>query len=264
MRKILFFVLLLLASLSTHAAYRSSSKATGTSDTVSVAKPAGLADGDTVTLAVRDPGQTAPTITWPSGFTQRGRATNSGASAGRAESISVATKENVTAASEPANYSISTSGGGGSDLTAEAVANSGRANSAPTVTTTNDAGTGTSTVSIPLAGGTAATGDDAIWFGAISYNGASSPWVTTPPAGYTLRQDQGDTGAFYGGNIGGATKDALSSGAIGTLTGSAALASASADSYGIVILLPASGGGGTVVNPITNKGGAAASPITLQ
>jgi hypothetical protein len=234
-------------------AHRFTTGATGTGDTVTITKATltglGFVDGDTLTLVMRQPG--SQTITWPSGYSTNGTATNSGAGSGRAESTAVAVKYVASVASEPSSYTVSIGGSNGDTITLEIMCHSGRNNSAATVTATNNAASSASPVSIPLAGGTAATGDDAIWVGCISYTGASTPWVTTPPGSYTLRQDQSLSGAFYGGNVGICTRDALASGAIGTLTGSAALTSASADSYGLVVLLPVLSAGGSIKSLLT-------------
>jgi hypothetical protein len=118
---------------------------------------------------------------------------------------------------------------------------SGRGTGHTFFTQTSDQNSNASPVTCALASGTAATGDDIAWFGGIDPTSFSTGWVEGDPAGYTTRSN-----ASVGWvTCGLATKDNVSSGAVGTLSGTFTQAGKVAGFLGFVLALPVAGGGGT-------------------
>lgn len=230
-------------------AYLASHSAVGSgTDDVVLNRPAGTADGHQLAYCIES---YAETVTW--GFTPAASGTFTvDGSHTRAATWAWATK---VAASEPATRTISIGGAGGADVKGIVVCLSGRTSAAPTPQGTNDAGNGASPVSAPLTGVTAASGDDIVIFFGCGSGNASGTWVLTAPTDYTLRETATDTGAFFGGGLGATTRDNVSAGATGTLTGTWTLAANSGESAGVVLAFAASGGGGGVTaKPLLLRG----------
>ena len=118
------------------------------------------------------------------------------------------------------------------------VAFSGRDNTAAAVvsTPTVDNSSASSPISIALTGLTAATGDDIAWFAHLDKS-AADPWTFSAPASYTERQDS-DNGDYLTATT--ATRDNVSSGATGTVTGTATRSSGSTGAgwSGVMVALP--------------------------
>lgn len=91
-------------------------------------------------------------------------------------------------------------------------------------------------------GVTALTGDDLFWFGALDVNAASATNTFTQPTGYTSQGSSVDTVDQFN-VIAAATKDNVSAGATGTVSGTLTH-SGSAGWDAFVIRIPAAGGGG--------------------
>lgn len=226
-------------------AYRASSATTAIVDSptssVSVNSPVGVQVGDIVVIAILSNGSTTRTYTWPSGFTEQARLGAPGAIA-HDDTIAIATK--VATGSEPASYSITQSTAAAALLVCGAWA--GRETTAPvTFATTTVAAGGATSVTITLNGGTAAAGDDLIWFGGLSQS--NTAWTMTPPSGYAT--DGNVSHANNSNQILVASKDGVSAGATGSIAGSAT-GTVGADSFGIVISLAQAAT--AVYDPITS------------
>lgn len=142
-----------------------------------------------------------------------------------------------------ASYAFSIGGANGTTPSAIAVANTGRIVGIPTrFVATPYTGGSASPVSIPLTGLTAVAYDDILWMGSVTSTATGTPaWVTTPPSGYTSRQEASQTdSAGDGGTSCLATLDNASAGATGTLTGSSASSGKNGDYFGLVVALPVS------------------------
>lgn len=221
-------------------AYRSGSSITGSNDSVTVPLPAGTQDGDWLVYII---GNEQQAITSWGGFTPD--ATASFTTDGGDSRVGGAIVGLRLASSEPANRTITIGGGDAAPVRAACIALSGRSSSVPSLAAvTNDAGGGTGTVSTPLTGVTATAGDDIIVCSAVIANNTSGTWVFTPPASYTSQQSATTAALFYAGGVNLSTRENVSAGATGTLTGSWALASTTGETCGLVIAFPASGGGG--------------------
>lgn len=224
-------------------AYRSSAQvatASGTSTSLTVNAPAGLAQNDIVTLFWVNGGTDTSTITWPAGFTQF--TPDASTSAPDTKTIRAAWKR--AGASEPSTYQVSTDIGGGDKCILIAVAHSGRhLTNPPVAVATTQLVAQTDPVSINATGFTASAGDDAIWFAAQSggVGEAVFLWTYSAPASYTERQEAA-ADAYTSGVV--ATRDNLSAGATGTITGTMTSGDADTSGYGaFVIQLPAAAGG---------------------
>jgi hypothetical protein len=191
----------------------------------------------------------ATTVTFPAGFTQL--ATQ--ARTGDGQQSAVAWKR-LTGA-DSGTYTVSWTGS--NEAMIQAFAFSGRhATDPPTISTTAGNNTGnTSPVSIAANGVTNLAGDDNLWISApdIWVGGA---WSHTAPTGYTKQED---TTADFD-CLCGATKENVSAGATGTVTGTLTLSGKQASWSAWLVRLPvASGGGGSrgvfMTPPLNGVGG---------
>lgn len=238
-------------------AYRSVVTGTGANDTLNLdVSGAGIQDGDELIGIVRS----AETVTW-SGFTPAVTSCTVDGNVTRAGTTQIFRKR---ASSEGSSYTVAIGGGNGVAFNVILVIVSGRTNTAPTITTTNDAAEGASPQNIPLTGVTAADGDDIILVNAGESGNAAGTWaITSVPTNYTSRGTATLTGVFSGGFINVATRDNVAAGATGTLTSVATLAGQSVETYGAVIRLASAGGGGPVEATISNAS-PQASPVTMN
>lgn len=217
-------------------AYRDSTDISGNTNSLTVAAPAGLAENDVITLFWVNGGSNASTITWPSGFTEIANA-----SVGSPDTKTIKVARKVAGASEPANYTVTSST---SDFcTLKAIAHSGRDTgaSAYTVQTTTNTTNAASPVSVDATGLTAASGDDILWL-AAAVSADAGIWTYTPPTNYTEQEDSG-AASYTSSTV--ATRDNVSAGATGTLSGTQTRAGASGGYGAVVIAYPAAGGGGS-------------------
>lgn len=196
-------------------AYRSSTSAGGSTTTVTVAVPAGAATDDIAILVVGVDEFQAQTITWPSGFTQLG---NTLILAPDGAILAFAWKR-LTGA-DSGNYTITLSSSTGDHL-AECALFSGRHTTNPPVASTIATNTtaNSSPISVDATGLTAVTGDDLLWIGAADTTAGNGGTSWSPPSTFTEQKDDVNAGptGFCNGSI--ATKDNVSSGATGTITG---------------------------------------------
>jgi hypothetical protein len=222
-------------------AYSASTTAVGTggADQVTINVPTN-SDGDVLVFLTDHWNET---VTW--GFTPAATGTfNVVGNSGREGHFMWATK---VASSEPANYTISLGGGNGFTVKAVAASFSGRSSATPSASTaTDDAGNSATPISTPLGGVTAASGDDIVIVTGVASSNVTGSSTFTAPANYTTRQNASNTGAFDGGGVAIATRDNVSAGATGTLTGSWVLGSGNADTAGAVLAFAASGGGSSI------------------
>lgn len=206
-------------------AYRSSSiNGANTSTAPTVAVPSGVATNDIILLLC---GFDQPTATfsgkWPSGFTQLDEQT---ISAPDGQQVGIAWKRTTGADSGSYTLTASPSNNAASrDWVLIAAAFSGRdvvqtpvASTAAVNTTAN-----TSPVTVTANGLTAVAGDDLAWLCGPDMSGAETT-VFTAPTSYTLQQttDQGFTTAAA------ATRDNVSAGATGSVSGSFTLSAGDA------------------------------------
>lgn len=225
-------------------AYRASSAVTtsnSASSSTSVNAPVGVQAGDIVVIVILSRGVTGVTYTWPSGFTEAAVNSRNGSLA-HSDTYAVATK--VATGSEPASYSVTQS----SALSALMVcaAWTGRSSTPVTFATTTNPGGFATSGSIALNGGTAASGDDIAWIGMLSQN--SVAWTISNPSGYSSAANISTAG--NNDQIQLSYKDAVSSGATGTISGTATESgSTGADPFGIVIALSAAAS--ATLDPIT-------------
>lgn len=225
--------------------YKDQSSAVGESsnDSVTIGQPATTADGDLMCYLAESHGET---VSW--GFTpgagETGVFTTDGNS-GRPTEYRWATR---IAESEPASRTITIGGGNGIRAKATCVVLSGRASAVPSAlqATSNNAGSSVTPISTVLAGLTAASGDDiVIVTGAASTNMTTGSAAFAAPTNYTTRATASTTaGAFDRGGVAIATRDNVSAGATGALTGSWSLGTGHADTAGVVLAFAAAGGGG--------------------
>lgn len=181
------------------------------------------------------------TFTWPAGFIQRGATVENTSNNGAGATMAFA--EKPVAASEPGTYDVTVSTPG-YDLAVAATYCTGRSSSGLAsgnyAHTPGPAGTsGSSPVTCPLNGLTAANGSDVLVFEVLMLGsfGATVNW--TPPSSYTQRTQINTT---YAIDMGIASRDSVSAGATGTLTASAAPSASGGDSLGIVVEMPAGSG----------------------
>lgn len=232
-------------------AYRSSTQiatTAGLSTQLIVNRPAGVVQNDIIHLFWVNGGATGSVITWPAGFTEYAQVADT--TTPDTKTIRAAWKR--AGSSEPATYTVSTDIGGGDKCVLIAVAHSGRhLTTAPTAVATTQQTAQADPVSIAATGFTATDGDDVIWFAAQVGSGGEAVflWDYAPPTNYTERQEA-DADAYTSGAA--ATRDNISAGATGTITGTMTSPDATEAGYGaFVIRLPAAAGG-SVSEPVTN------------
>lgn len=201
-------------------AFRSSSfnaSLTGGSTSGTVPVPSGAASGDIAIIAISLDYFGSETITWPSGFTEVQNYANLGVPDGNIFGIAW---KRLTGA-DSGTYAISWTSS--ADWLIECALFSGRdATNPPVSNIATNTSANTSPVSVAATGVTAVAGDDLLWIGAVDQtgNGAAS---CSPPSTFTEQQDaqSTDPGGAAGGycNVSMATKDNVSAGATGTITG---------------------------------------------
>lgn len=216
-------------------ALRSSSSVnsgSGFTNTLTVSAPSGVAQNDIVILAWQNGASATSTVTWPSGFTELVNA--SGTTAGT--TYRIAWKRE--GASPPSSYTVSSSTTDYCVLIAAAYANRSTT-AAPTYQLTVQSTGQVSPISINAGGVTAAAGDDIGWFVGVTASGGSSLSASafTAPTNYTLRQDS-HCAAYH--TSGFASRDNVSAGATGTLTGGWSYSSVNSNYWqAVVIAIPA-------------------------
>lgn len=229
-------------------AYRSSSigsaGTTGTSPTI--AKPAGLADGDVVTLFMLARGGAVGTIGWPSGFSQTLDSGNLGTNLTRR--IFSAQKTITDAAGEPSSWTVTKQFS--TNTTLIAVAHSGRDDASVTRQTTNNTTQNTSPVTVSLTGVTALAGDDILWLTFIDDSTTGIVSTIDPPTSYTQAQEN----ISGRDNVHFSYRDNVSAGATGAIDGAATLSSGTAPYVGLVVRIGASASGPTISGGTPNSG----------
>ena len=214
-------------------AYRASSATTAISSgsPFVINAPVGLAAGDLIVIAIEAATSTTGTYTWPTGFTQLGAGSNIGGF-GHGANFAIATK--LATSSEPSTYSIAYTNTLNQAI-GIAAAWTGRSGVKFTTVTPGGSNFGASNITLNLAGGVAAAGDDVAWFGMAAANGAYS---YTAPALYTSQASYiaSGTGLFDSVNL--SIRDNVPAGATGTISGTLT-GTTGADAFGIVISLTA-------------------------
>lgn len=196
-------------------AYRSSASATGTNaTTLTCPVPAGVQANDIVVLLCTcDISSADFTGKFPTGFTMfsQGTVTTDGQK-------SALGWKRLTGA-DTGSYTV-TIANTGSNWAIAAIAFSGRATASdPAASAANINNTGqASPATVSATGVTALAGDDLCWAGApdLTLSGATA-MTTTPPSGYTLREDA--SRSFAWAEL--ASQDSVGAGATGTVSGSA-------------------------------------------
>ena len=240
MRKLLFALTLLLSSSPSFASFLGANSAIGTSSNGSVTvSGTGFTGATMILLEIQSCGGTGFTITWPTGFSLLTSADDDGAHNGGPCELVIGWGTTVAS-----SYLITIAGGSSTNPIAIAAAWSETSSSAPTnYAATNEIVAGASPVSIPLTGVTALAGDDIAWFGSVNYATAGT-WVFTAPTSYTSQQTIQQTGTYTGAaNL--STRDGVSAGATGVITGTATDSGQAVDAFGVVVSLPSSGGAPT-------------------
>lgn len=193
---------------------------------------AGVAENDILILRYAQD-SAGGTITWPSGFTPF---TQNDLSGPDGQTIGCAWKR--ATASEPANYTT-TSTSGGASIAQSLAAYSGRSTTLPPVAvlTTNTTANGPTTFNAVLTGVTALTGDD-IDAGVMTDTTGTSTSSFTPPGSYTEYADAYDSSNFWA-HLTAAYRANVSAGDTGSLTFGVTLDSGVSAGYaGYVIRIP--------------------------
>lgn len=185
-------------------------RAAGVGTTLTGSAPAGTAANDYLAAFVVLDGVTADTVTPPSGWTSRG---SFGFAAGVPDGSHVEVFDKIATGSD--SYAFSTNVNNACVMLIGAW--SGRNTLAPrtflTVATPDTTGNA-SPVSIALTSGTAVAGDDVAVFAMLDITVGTDTWGYTAPGSYTEQNDAQTTFATACLD----TRDAVSAGAIGTLT----------------------------------------------
>lgn len=236
------FLSLLLASGIANAAYRdctSIATTSGTSTSLTVTAPSGTAQDDIVILCAAVGGGASETFTWPTSttFTEIGNA-------------SIATPDTKTIkcawtredASPAATYQVANSVGGGDKMILIACAFSGRHTTNPPVAqVSTQTSAAASPITIAATGVTAVAGDDILWYAVGASTDGFSGWDFTAPTNYTEREDVAADFYTYGSV---ATRDNVSAGATGSISGTMTLGGSTGGWGAIVMRIPAAAGGG--------------------
>lgn len=191
-------------------AFRSSTNAVGTAvATINIAVPASAATDDIAILVVNIDGTGHGTITWPSGFTLLD---NSTVASPDGHTQACAWKR-LTGA-DSGNYTVSWTGS--NDVVGQCDLFSGRHTSnPPVVSVATDTTANSSPISVNATGVTAVAGDDLMWIGGLDATSNVHSPSCAPPSTFTERQDSVNLWA----TLSNATKDNVSAGATGTITG---------------------------------------------
>ena len=219
-------------------AYRSSSIAVGNSTSIIGTAPVGLTDDDwMLALIVQDGTKTVSSV--PTGWDLIATISNTG------PDVQSAFVYEKVAASEGVSWTWDMSATG--DWLVIVSAHSGRNTAGSLIVqgTTNNSNNA-SPVSVALTGVTALANDDVAWFAQLDQVGGADVWGFAPPTDYTERQD-GAAAQWIQASL--ATRDNVSAGATGTLTGTATrtVGSSGAGFSGVVVALPSTGGGPVTV-----------------
>ncbi len=198
-------------------AYRSSSTGSGNGFQPATAVPAGAASGDIMILAATIDASAAvfDTGDWPTGFTELSEVgmTLDG------QRAAIGWKR--LSGADSGSYTFGDVGSIG-DWIAQAYAFSGRhATDPPTLTTATSNASNASPVSVNASTITAVSGDDLLWVSAPDVNASGIATGHTAPTDYAERQDVENAWS----NLAGASRDNVSAGATGTVTGTLTLAS---------------------------------------
>lgn len=224
-------------------AYVDSTSATGNSDTPSVAVPTGVASGDIVILACAIDAQAAvfDTGDWPSGFTELGETDIT------ADGHTVAVGWKRLTEADSGSYTFGALGAT-ADWVCQAVALSGRhASNPPVASSFNVQNTPQSSpITVSANGVTAVDGDDLIWISGPDVTSSGAGNGHTAPTDYTEREDAENAWA----NLSLATRENVSAGATGTVSGTFALSQDTAGWAAILVRVPLAGAAGGVP-PIT-------------
>jgi hypothetical protein len=226
-------------------AYRSISSNQGNTTpanfSITTSVPAGVQDNDILLLVFTIDLVSGTVTSWPAGFTQI-YFTTVPAPPGDGQAMGVAWKR---ASGESGTYTISMGNGSGSqDWLCQCVAFSGRVTSGSPVTASSNSIQNTpqsSPVSIDASTITAATGDDLCWISLPDVTATGIGNGHTAPTNFTERSDQEDTLGGWS-NLSVATRNNVSAGATGTVSGQFALTSGTAAWRAFLIALAASGG----------------------
>lgn len=217
-------------------AYRSSSNNSGSGTNPSVGVPASVATDEIIILLCSIDAQAAAfdPADWPTGFTELDETdiTHDG------QTFAVAWKR--TTGADSGTYSFGNVGST-NDWTVIALAFSGRHTTNPPVSSTvsvSNAANNTP-LTVNANGVTAVTGDDLAWIAATDMNNGTSVPACAPPASYTERKDVGANWAYATA----ATRDNVSSGATGTVSGTYTWTSATSGYAAWLIRIPAAPAG---------------------
>ena len=218
-------------------AFRASGTAASGSGNLTAGSPTGLAANDIIILAA-SADATGCTFGWPTGFTQLYNTSNASPDG---QTFGLAWKR----AAGGDSLATTITGNGASSWVLRAFAWSGRDTGNPPIGST--AATNTSANSSPTTvtsnGVTAVSGDDLAWFGMLDVTLATTSSTFTQPTGYTSQGttiDSIDHFDVYGV----ATKDNVSAGATGTVSGTLTH-SGNAGWAAYLIRIPSAGGGGS-------------------
>ena len=215
-------------------AYRDSTATTGYASSGDVAVPSGAAVDDIAIILAQWDGNTGETFTWPSGFTQLYRSVQSGP-----ETALVGLAWKRLTAADSGTYTVSMSGSA-FDYTILCALFSGRHTTDPPVATeVINTTSNTSPVDVTATGVTAVDGDDLLWGAAGDATVLAAGSGFTAPASFTEREDA-TPDTWSDAAI--ATRDNVSAGATGDVTGVFTLASGFAGYTAYLVRIPASGG----------------------
>lgn len=215
-------------------AYRSSSSTSGATTTITVPVPAGAATNDIAILVVSIDNTTHGTITWPSGFTEFYDTELTGPD-GHTQGMAW---KRLTGA-DSGNYTITY--GNGNDYVAMCVLFSGRDTTNPPVHNyASSTSSNTSPISVNATAVTASDGDDMMWVGGLDVTASGAGNGCAAPTNYTECQDVENGWA----NASVATRDNVSAGSTGTVTGTYSLSSNAAGWQSSLIRIPAAAASG--------------------
>jgi hypothetical protein len=223
-------------------AHFASAHGTGNSSTPSVAVPASVAADDIALLACTIDTQTADFAVgdWPTGFTELHDVNCT------AEGQSTALGWKRLTGADSGSYTFADLGASG-DWICEVTILRGRHTTDPPTSTSNVVNTAASSpITVTATGVTAVEGDDLVWFSAPDVT--SGPNVVVghdPPTNFTERIEAGVGGE--GGlwvKLAVATRDNVSAGATGNISGTLTLSAATAGYVAFLVRVPVAGAGG--------------------